>query len=389
MMIVLGRGRFGLPASRVLTQVRWHGPLTREEISRRTDLSASTVARTIATLAEVRLLRERPDLATGGTVGRPSIPVTIDTDCHATIGCHIGRRTTSISLNDLRGEVLSRTVLPSPETDPRGFARLAARRATALLAQHPSRIALAAGLVAPWDDIALDAHETGLAVQQALGLEVETADHIPAIAAAEYAARPQALTGTTAYLYSRDTIGFAIAHDRPAGTEISRVGHLSHFPIGGSHVCRCGREGCLEAVVSDESVASRAQQENLVPRPDIDLVLRAAGRGVPGADALLLERARALGRISAIVRDMIHPDRMILCGQGFTSYRPAVSVILEEFRATTLLPPIEVSFTRFGTGVQAIAAGNLALRRVYEDPLDAVGQSWVRRTTPHPRPAIG
>lgn len=372
-MIVLGRGRFGPPISRVLTQVRRGDPVVREDIARNTGLSASSVARAITTLVDVGLLRERPDLVSEGAVGRPSIPVELDPDRYVTIGCHIGRRTTTVSLNDLRGVLVARTGVATPVADVSTLAQVVAQAATGLLAKAPTRAVLVAGLVAPWGDIEYQMGETGSALSEVLGLAVETGDHIAAIAAAEYSARPQALPGSTVYIYSRDTVGFAMATERPYGTEISRVGRLGHFPTGADVPCRCGRTGCLEAVVSDESVAARAQTAGIIGVPEITLVHRAAGRGSEVARGLLVGRAEALGRIAAIVRDMVHPDRVILCGQGFTAYQPAMQIVIDSFNATTASGPADVSFTRFGAGVQAVAAGTVALRRVFDTPLEVVG----------------
>ena len=388
MSIVLARGRFGSPASRVLSQVRWSGVVGREDLAKKTGLSASTVARTITTLLDARLIRERPDLAPEGAVGRPSIPVEIDPEHYVVIGCHIGRLTTTISLSDIQGKLVSRAGLATPGNDPAKLVRLAAQAVTAQLAKVPSRVALAAGLVAPWGDIAYEMEQTGVALEQLLGLPVETGDHIAAIAAAEFAARPAALPGTTAYVYARDTVGFAVANERPLGTEISRVGRLSHFPTMSELACQCGRTGCLQALVSDESIAQRARQAAIVRMPDIDLVIRSAHRGNAAAIDLLKERAAELGRIAAIVHDMVHPDRTILCGQAFTAYQPGLRTTLAAFAATSTLPTADVSFTRFGAGVQAIAAGNLALRHAYDDPTDVVGKYTSLRTDDRGRTAI-
>ena len=77
-----------------------------------------------------------------------------------------------------------------------------------------------------------------------------------------------------------------------------------------------------------------------------------------------------LGRVAAVVRDMVNPDRVVLCGQGFTGYPPALDVIRSSLRRHTATPrPIDISFTRLSGEIQAVAAGTVALRRVYEDPL--------------------
>jgi predicted NBD/HSP70 family sugar kinase len=380
MMIVLALGRFGPPASRVLTHVRRAGVITREDLAKRTGLSASTVARTLSTLVDAELLRERPDHVTDRAVGRPSLPVEIDTRHHVTVGAAVGRRTTTVSLADLRGRVLLRSSFPTPVTDVAGLASAVNVSLTGLLAQVPERAVVGAGLVAPWGDITYNEEPMGNALSEALGMPVKTGELIPAIAAAEYLARDEDLPGSTLYLYARNTVGFVMANQRESGMEIARVGRLGHFPYGGITQCRCGRTGCLESVVSDESVAVGAMASGIVSTPHIDLVHRAAVRGDDAAHRLLCARATALGRVAAIVRDMVHPDRVVLCGQALTAYPPALDVTREAFNSSTATPePIDISFTRFVGDVQSVAAGTAALRQVYDDPTPVIAAAQLDR----------
>jgi predicted NBD/HSP70 family sugar kinase len=375
MMLVLALGSLGPAPSRVMTHVRRAGLTTREELARRTGLSGSSVTRTVTALTQAGLLRERPDLAAEGAVGRPSIPLEVDVDQHVTLGCHVGRRTVTVALGDLRGRVLARTMFPTPAEGASALARRVASELTAMLAQHSTRMAISAGLVAPWGDIDFDREELGSELAGTLGLEVETWELIPAIAAAEYIARPEDLPGSTLYLYARETVGFVMANQRPTGTEIARVGRLSHFPAGGVNGCRCGRTGCLEGVVSEHALARAAHAAGLVGGPEIELVHSAALAGDDAAHQLLRDRAEVLGRVAAVVRDMVNPDRVVLCGQAFTGYPPALDVIRTSLRQhTATRAPIDISFTRLTGEIQAVAAGTVALRRVYDDPLGVVAE---------------
>ncbi|MFC6341907.1 hypothetical protein ACFP8W_07965, partial [Nocardioides hankookensis] len=81
---------------------------------------------------------------------------------------------------------------------------------------------------------------------------------------------------------------------------------------------------------------------------------------------------RLLGRVAATVRDMVDPDRLILVGQAFTGFPPLLDEVVASFAETTRLPELTPSFTRFGAGIQAVAAGTVALGPVYDDPLAAV-----------------
>jgi predicted NBD/HSP70 family sugar kinase len=372
-MLVLARGRNGSGPARILEQVRRGGAVTREELARLTGLSPATVARTVVPLVEEGLLRERPDLLREGVVGRPSAPLEVHPDQHAVLGVHIGKLTTTVGLVDLTGRLVAQTRLATTSAGAELVSRVV-QRATALLAESPDRSVLAAGLVAPWRDIDQDRDDLTARFAAATGLEVATAHHVAAVVAAEYLAKRQGTSGCTAYVYARETAGFALATDLEDRTEISRVAALSHFPTSSDVRCACGRTGCLEAVASDHSLAERAHAAGVTARPGIDALHAAARAGSRSAHRMLCERARVLGSTAAVLSDMVSPDRVVLVGQAFTGYPPALEEVSEAFRATTTLPPVDLSFTRFGTGIQAVAAGTVALGPIYDDPLRSVGR---------------
>ncbi|WP_181407537.1 ROK family protein [Nocardioides sambongensis] len=372
--ITVTRGRFASTAGQVLEQVHAAGCASREEIAGGTGLSVATIGRTVGPLVEARLLRERPDRAHTGAIGRPGIPVEIDTDHFAVLGLHIGRRIATVALGDLAGHVITHRTLRRCAGEAPDLAALA-RAAADLLAADAGRAPLALGVVAPWRDLGLDeaAIETELA--ELTGLDVRGGDHIAAVAATEYFHRRQGTTGVTLYVYARDTIGFASAVDTGTGVEVSRVGSLAHFPTGSSVPCRCGRTGCLEVSAGNEAVLSRARAAGLV-REDDAAALYAAG---PAVRPLLAERARALGAVAAHVRDAIAPDRVVLVGQGFTGEPAVLADVLDAYDQGAL-PDVPVSFTRFGAGIQAVSSCTVALRPIYDDPFALVSRPEARPT---------
>ncbi|WP_110180561.1 ROK family protein [Nocardioides solisilvae] len=376
--IVVTRGRFGSSAGRVLEQVRGCGRMTRDELVAPTGLSGRTVARTVSALLDTGLLRERPDRVRPGAVGRPSTPVEVDPSTWVVVGVHVGTRLLTVALGDAAGRVLdsrSRERLPADALDL-GWV---GNRVVEMLRARPGSRPLVAGVVAPWHAVGLEQHATGLALGEALGLEVTTSEHIAAVAAAEYIHRRHGTPGATTYFYVRNTAGFAVALDKGGQTEVSRAARLTHFPTRSRAVCPCGRTGCLEAAVSDHAMAVAAHRDGLVDEPLVERVYAAAADGVPGARALLVERARLLGETVALVRDMVDPDRMILVGQAFTDFPGVLDEVVAAFDATTTLPPLDLSFTRFGAGIQALAACTIALGPVYDDPFA------VLPTAPQPR----
>ncbi len=358
-IITVSRGRFSPTATQVLEQVRTAGRTSRDEIAAATGLSSATVGRTVALLVERGLVRERPDLARPGVTGRPGVPVEVDPDRYVTIGVHVGRRIATVALGDLTGRALASTTVRRPLGAEPDLEQLS-REAAALLGAHPGRVALAAGLVAPWQEIGLVPSEREAELHELTGLPVRTGDHISAVAAAEFLHRrqthhlahsPRGTGGLTLYLYARDTFGWSVAVDRGVQTDVTRAASLTHFPTGTDIACGCGRTGCLATAIDT----------------------------LPA-----IERARLLGAMAGSVRDMLSPDRVVLVGQAFTGEPDLLDIIVAAYDEHTALDArIPVSFTRFGSDIQAISACTVALGPVLDDPLgciDLAGISTVDNT---------
>jgi predicted NBD/HSP70 family sugar kinase len=370
-MVVVARGKLASAATRVLEEVRGAGPVSRDQLARATDLSAATIARSVTALSEAGLLRERRDLAPAGAVGRPGTPVEIDPTRYVVVGIHQGVLETTVALCDVGGRVVSSESRPHRRGTPLDL-DLIGRLSADLLGASRGRIPLGAGLVAPWRDLGLEPGPTAAALQEELGLDVSSADHIAAVAAAEFIHRRHGMGGVTTYLYARNSAGFVMAVDRGVQTEVSRVASLTHFPAGTDVPCHCGHAGCLSASAGDQAIAQEAYAAGLVAEARIEELYLAASGGSEQALALLGRRARLLGRAAATIRDMVNPDRLILVGQAFTDYPPMLDEVLAAFREATRLPELTPSFTRFGAGIQAVAAGTIALGPVYDDPLGVV-----------------
>lgn len=355
-LITVTRGSFGSTAGQVLELVHRCGTARREEIAAGTGLSTATVGRAVTALVAARLLRERPDRILAGAVGRPGTPVEIDAGHYAVLGLHLGRRQDTVALGDLTGRVITHRSLPRA-AEYRPDLPALARAASDLLTEQPGRAPLTLGVVAPWRDIGLDPARTEAELAELTGLDVRSGDHVAAVAATEFFHRRQGTPGVTLYVYARDTIGFAVAVERggESGTtssvEISRVGSLGHFPTGSDVWCHCGRTGCLEVTAGPDPTH-----------------LYDAG---PDAHPELAVRARRLGEVAAAVRDMIAPDRVVLVGQGFTGCPAVLGEVTEAF-ATGALTEVPFSFTRFSSGIQAVAACTVALGPVYDDPFTVV-----------------
>ncbi|MBW4722002.1 ROK family transcriptional regulator [Saccharothrix obliqua] len=379
------RARTGVRAANaaaVLAVVRREGPLSRAAIGEHTGLSMPTVSRQVAALTDLGLLREYPDLAPAGAIGRPRVPIALDERVFAACGVHIGVSTTTYGLSDLRGTLLDAEEVPTPGGSAEDALAHIASRVRAFLRRWPRRavvgIGLASGGLVDSARGLLDHERLGWRrvpaadlLHRATGLPVHLDGHVAAMANAEllFGERVSSLL----YFYAREVVGVALAVDGALHRGPGGGGSIAHLPVGGDARCRCGATGCLEAAVADRAVAERAVRAGVVAEPDIRLVRAAARAGDPVAGRLLTDRATALGRAVALLRDAFNPDRVVLGGQAITDPDERLPDLLRAFADTTRLPGADiVSVTALGPSPQATAACTGLLNRLFEHPLDMV-----------------
>ncbi|WP_454194615.1 ROK family protein [Nocardia sp. Marseille-Q1738] len=387
------------PAAAVL-RAATGGPVSRDNAARTTGLSIATVNRQVSALLAAGLLRERPDLTASGAVGRPRVPFEIDHDAYLTIGIHIGAAATKIVAADLRGRILGGLAIATPQTGQEFATITLARSAKAFLQRWHRRKALWAGVaiggrvdpltgVVDHPKLEWQGAQVGSVLGEVLELPVSVAPHVEAMAASELLLptgepkdKARVERGSSLYFYVRETAGVAVTLDGRVHTPSNGPGSIAHLPTGSDVECTCGRRGCLEVTVGDRSLHSRAVGRGIIPAHNgtggstIADLYRAAEAGSEPARELLAERATILGQTVAMVRDMLNPDRVVLGGQAFTAYRPAVAHVAHAFNQSSTLPPTDIRISGFGGKVQEFAAVVTSLSVLYADPLAAI-----RRTT--------
>ncbi|TCP48454.1 putative NBD/HSP70 family sugar kinase [Tamaricihabitans halophyticus] len=371
-------------AAAVLATIRSRGALSRAAIARATALSMPTVSRQVAALIERELLRELPDRSPNGAVGRPRVPVDINNEVVAACGVHIGVRTTTYGLADLRGGVLDSQTFETPGGGAEDALAQIAGRARAFLRRWPRRKIIGIGVASGG---ATDptrgtlAHE-GLGwrevpaqtlLERATGLPVRLDGHVPAMASAELLFGSSTGSGSMLYFYARQMVGAAFAVHGRLHRGPGRASTIAHLPVGGDVRCSCGSTGCLEANVAELAVLRKAIRAGVLTEPSIRLLREAARDGDQEAVRILSERARTLGRAVALLRDAIDPDVVVLGGQAITDAPDYLPELLDSFAAHTALPGTDlVRVTGFGPDVQAIAACTGLLTQLYEFPLSVV-----------------
>ena len=384
-------------AALVFASVRQRGPIARDGIAALSGLSVATVNRQISALLDAQLVRERPDLAVAGAIGRPRIPVEVNHEPYLTIGIHIGARTTSIVANDLFGRTLDAVETPTPSGSQAAALTALADSARRYLRRwhrrRPLWIGIATGGVVDSSSGHVDHARLGWSEAPAgpvlgrtLGLPVSVVSHVDAMAGAELllGQHPQRKSSSSLYLYARETVGFAQVIDGRVHTPSGGPGTIAGLPVNSELLRGTGQ---LESTVSDEAVIAAGRKAGVLasagPNSSLAALLRIAkaDTGAAGVDAreLLAERARILGGAAALLRDMLNPEDVVVGGQAFTDYPEGMRLVRAAFAERSLLGVRDIRVTGFGSRVQEAGAGVVSLSTLYADPLGALRRANSRR----------
>jgi predicted NBD/HSP70 family sugar kinase len=381
--LVATPGRWRAPdrpdgAAAVLRAVLRRGPLARTAIIRQTGLSAAAVSRHAADLLAMGLAWQPPEPAKRPRPGRPRIPLDIDTSHHVAAGVHIAVPRVTFSLTDLRGRVIAHERVPRRPPPGETLHEVAARLPGFLHRHAKGRSVLGLGVVTGgWVDpdagvlvenAALGWRDVPLrrALQPVVGLPVHVEGHARALAHAEL------LFGTVGggdlvHLFVGDAVDAAIA---TGGILLQGrrydAGGIAHLPVPGSNEpCPCGRSGCLQVTVADRAIAERAATGGIIARPDLSLLVRAAGEGDERAVRLCRSRLRMVARAVRPMLDVISPDALVLTEAVTLRLPRLLDGLGREMGSAGEVARIG----SFGTDTLAVAGAAPVLAAVYRDPL--------------------
>ncbi|GLY40634.1 sugar kinase [Amycolatopsis sp. NBRC 101858] len=367
-------------ASAVLRAILDDGPIARSTVARRTGLSAAAVTGHTAELVQRGLLRELPEAEPRRSVGRPHVPVDLDTGRHVAGALHLAVHHATVALLDLRGNVLVQHEEPHDGLAAEDLLARAAEILDDLLLGHaPDREPLGLGVATGgWVD-----RESGTVVEHPLlgwknvpmrdllaestGLAVEVDGHARALVHAERLFGHPKARESVVQLFAGNVVDAAFAtgatvHHGPR----SAAGAVAHLPVDDSaEPCRCGRTGCLEATVSEATLARKAG----LPFPDL-LALAAAGE--TAAVRMFHDRARLIGQAAALLLDVLNPAVLVVVDRSVAQVPGCLPAIRDEVRERSrgCADPVEtVVPTSFPGTELATAGGAVLLEVLYDDPL--------------------
>ncbi|KKD06614.1 ROK family protein [Streptomyces sp. WM6386] len=367
-------------ASVVLRSVLEHGPVARSTIARLTGLSPASVTDYCARFAGLGLIRDAAVPRRSNGVGRPHVPVDLDSSRFVMCGVHVAVPHTTVALLDLRGRVVaSRELRHEGVTEPGRVLARAADGLGALLAGVPGCRPLGVGFAAGgWVD-----QEAGTVVEHQLlgwrdvpvreligartGLPVHVDGHARALLNAERLFGRARGSRSVLHLFVGNVVDAAFAtNDEVHHGPRSQAGAIAHLPLGGTRRCGCGRVGCLQVELSERTLCERARAAGVMAGVNPMRLVKEAAGGDPVAARLLVERSRMTGRAAGLLLDILNPETVVVTEVGAIHRADCLSALREEVgpeRAAAVIP------TSFPDSVLAVAGGSVALDMLYRDPL--------------------
>jgi predicted NBD/HSP70 family sugar kinase len=247
----------------VFEAIRIRGPISRSGIADVTGLSKQATSELVDELLSMRFVRE--EKSSGGGVGKPPKPISINPGGAFTLGFHVDfGQVASVAIN-LAGEVLAREdhaledLTPERAVDDIGRAATKLLETTGIPRDRLLGIGLAtpgpfavAGLSPPrlpgWDGV-----ELRKLLQEATGLGVSLANDGQCAVTAEWRFGEIARRLINfVYVYVGMGLGSGVMiHGAAIGGASGNAGEFGHTTVvPGGHGCICGKNGCLETYVS-------------------------------------------------------------------------------------------------------------------------------------------
>ncbi|MDG4765444.1 ROK family transcriptional regulator [Solwaraspora sp. WMMD406] len=346
----------------VLRYVRAHAPCSRADIAAATGLNKATVSSLVADLIDRRLVREIG--LTEHRIGRPATMLVIDGAAYAAVGIEISAdHLTAVALDLAGGELLSwrrafTGLAATPGKAASTVAALAGRAVARVSRQGRQVLGLTVGVpglvdrdgrvcLSPelgWRDVDLRTDLIRALREPAYEVVVDNDAQLAALA--EHRHGPHAGTANLVHLTGGAGIGAGLVVDgrllHGARGFTGEIGHIQLDPEG--PVCRCGANGCLEALASVPALIRRvlpdAEADGPLTdfAPEIDRVRTLARAGDERALATLAEIGRHLGTGVSILANLVNPEVVLLGGY----YVPLAAWLLpaaqEQLAARTVAP---------------------------------------------------
>ena len=368
-------------ASDLFELLRDGQPRTRAQLAEETGLARSTIAARIDSLLRLGLVMPYGGVSTGG---RPPSLLALNPGAWVVAGVDIGATHATAALADLAGTVLVERredldVATGPEhvlgwvesviaemlaDQRRGVGELAAIGiGLPGPVEHSTGRAINPPIMPGWDRFDVPAH-----VQRAFDVPVLIDNDVNIMALGEQHAH---LPDVDDLVFIKVSTG--IGAGLISGGELQRgaqgtAGDLGHVFVARAPevTCRCGNQGCLEAVAAVPALANALRAAGVQVEEDHDVVGLVRG-GDPLAVHAVRQAGRDLGEVLAVLVNLMNPSAIVIGGSLAVAGESLLAGIRETVYQRSLplaTEHLQIVTSRAGERAGVLGAAALAIGHV-------------------------
>jgi predicted NBD/HSP70 family sugar kinase len=374
----------------ILNVIRSLGPIDRAEIARNVGLSPATVSGITADLIRDDLVIEKEPGDSRG--GRRPIRLAINPKGGFVVGVKLMRSAAAAVLTDFEANITSRIEAAFQDNDPETVLSGISDLTQKLLkkANIPrSRLQGVgvglAGIINHKQGILRESPDFGwkdLPIRDMLTEKVHAPvfidNNVNALTISE---KWFGITQNTQH-FLVISIGSGVGLGIVSNGELNRgvgggAGEFGHIPIQpNGPLCRCGKTGCLEALVGEEALIQATQaaykDQNLpLPEADIQTLIRFAGEQDPTALKVFFAAGEVFGKSIAGLINLFNPQNILITGEG-TAYGDAffkpMTAAIKSYTTTALFDDVTLHIESLNDDDWARGAASLVLQEIFASP---------------------
>ncbi|MCJ2375436.1 ROK family protein [Vibrio sp. ZSDZ34] len=361
-------------AGRVYKLIDQHGPISRIDLSKQSELAPASITKITRELIAAHLIHETT-VQEATSRGRPAVGLQTNNQGWQFLSMRLGRGYLTIALHELGGDVLIDTKIDIHERDQDDvLARLLFEveeffqtyseqldRVTSIALTLPGLVNSEKGIVLQMPHYNVNNLAIGPEIYKATGLPVFVANDTRAWALAEKLFGHSQDNDNSVLISIHHGLGAGIILDgRVLQGRHGNIGELGHIQIDpNGKLCHCGNVGCLETVASSQAIRDEVQrrieagEESSLCEQEVvsvESICEAAVNGDPLAVDVIQNLAQYLGSAIAIVINLFNPEKVLIGGvinQAKDILYPAIEKCIHEQSLPVYHQDLELVESRF------------------------------------------
>lgn len=370
-------------------------PRTRADLAKSTGLSRPTVAQRIDQLLGLGLITPVSDAVSTG--GRPSSQFAFNPRARVVVAADFGASHARLAVTDLTGTVLAelgeeREISDGPNSAIEWLTTSALRLLDEADRSVVDVVGVGIGLPGPvefstgrpinppimpgWDRFDLpgalkETFSAPVLVDNDVNI-MALGEHATSYPNVEHLVFVKVATGIGAGIISGGQL------HRGAQGSAGDLGHVA-APHGEGIICRCGNEGCLEAVASGPAIVARLAEQG-IHVTDSRALLELSRSGSPEAVAALRQAGREIGAVLASIVSLLNPSVIAIGGLLAQSNDGLLAGIREVVYGRSLplaTGELQIVAARTGDHAGVIGAATMVIQHVLSaDEVERHLASW-------------